>query len=35
MATLPGVPFYAAHGYVAGNETIHDCGGIPVTIRRR
>jgi GNAT superfamily N-acetyltransferase len=30
MATLPGVPFYAAHGYVAGAETIHDCGGTPV-----
>lgn len=27
MATLPGVPFYAAHGYRAGAETIHDCGG--------
>ena len=30
MATLPGVPFYAAHGYVAGADTIHDCGGVPV-----
>ena len=30
MATLPGVPFYAAHGYAAGAETIHDCGGVAV-----
>lgn len=30
MATLPGVPFYAAQGYHAGAETIHDCGGIAV-----
>ena len=30
MATLPGVPFYTAHGYRIGAETIHDCGGIPV-----
>ena len=30
MATLPGVPFYAAHGYVAGIATTYDCGGVPV-----
>lgn len=30
MATLPGVPFYAARGYRPGAETIHDCGGVPV-----
>lgn len=30
MATLPGVPFYARHGYVAGAATIVDCGGVPV-----
>ena len=30
MATLPGVPFYAAHGYVAGAPTRHDCGGVAV-----
>ena len=30
MATLPGVPFYAAHGYHAGTETIYDCGGVAV-----
>ncbi|MFN3470416.1 MAG: GNAT family N-acetyltransferase [Novosphingobium sp.] len=30
MATLPGQPFYAANGYLAGTETIVDCGGIPV-----
>lgn len=31
MATLPGVPFYAAHGYVADAATVHDCGGVAVT----
>ncbi len=30
MATLPGVPFYTAHGYLAGGDTVHDCGGTPV-----
>ncbi len=30
MATLPGVPFYAVHGYVGGEPVIHDCGGIPI-----
>ncbi len=30
MATLPGVPFYAAHGYVAGKAVHHDCGGVDV-----
>ncbi len=30
MATLPGVPFYAAGGYVAGPAISHDCGGTPV-----
>lgn len=30
MATLPGLPFYAANGYVAGTETTVDCDGIPV-----
>jgi GNAT superfamily N-acetyltransferase len=30
MATLPGVPFYAAHGYVAGAPVVHDCGGVAV-----
>ncbi len=30
MATLPGVPFYAARGYVIVGETAHDCGGIAV-----
>ncbi|MBV8970701.1 MAG: GNAT family N-acetyltransferase [Sphingomonadaceae bacterium] len=31
MATLPGVPFYAASGYVAGGGSVfHDCGGIRV-----
>ena len=28
MATLPGVPFYAAHGYARGADAVHDCGGI-------
>ncbi len=27
MATLPGVPFYHANGYVAGEAISHDCGG--------
>ncbi len=31
MATLPGVPFYTAHGYRGGAATVHDCGGIGVT----
>ena len=26
MATLPGVPFYAAHGYRAGAAVDHPCG---------
>jgi GNAT superfamily N-acetyltransferase len=30
MATLPGVPFYAAHGYRPGAETMHHCGDTPV-----
>lgn len=30
MATLPGEPFYAAHGYRAEGAMIHDCGGIGV-----
>jgi len=30
MATLPGQPFYAAHGYQAGADSWVDCGGIPV-----
>lgn len=30
MATLPGVPFYAALGYVAGSTTTVDCGGVAV-----
>lgn len=30
MATLPGVPFYTAHGYVGGAEIALDCGGVPV-----
>lgn len=30
MATLPGVPFYAARGYVAGAAIDLDCGGVPV-----
>ncbi|NIJ07156.1 GNAT superfamily N-acetyltransferase [Sphingomonas vulcanisoli] len=28
MATLPGVPFYAARGYVAGGEILQPCGEI-------
>ena len=30
MATLPGVPFYTAHGYRPVADTVHDCGGIAV-----
>lgn len=31
MATLPGVPFYAAHGYTPSGPSIaQDCGGIAV-----
>lgn len=30
MATLPGVPFYAVHGYVPGDPITHDCGGVAV-----
>lgn len=30
MATLPGVPFYAARGYSAGEPISLDCGGIAV-----
>lgn len=30
MATLPGVPFYLAAGFVAGVPTHHRAGGIPV-----
>lgn len=30
MATLPGVPFYRAHGYVAGATVTLDLGGTPV-----
>jgi GNAT superfamily N-acetyltransferase len=30
MATLPGEPFYAAHGYRRGDPISHDCGGVPV-----
>lgn len=30
MATLPGEPFYAAHGYVGGEAINLDCGGVPV-----
>jgi GNAT superfamily N-acetyltransferase len=26
MATLPGLPFYAAHGYIAGTPIDHPCG---------
>jgi GNAT superfamily N-acetyltransferase len=31
MATLPGVPFYAAHGYRQGDAIAHDCGGISIS----
>jgi GNAT superfamily N-acetyltransferase len=30
MATLPGVPFYAAHGYQAGEASEHLCGDVTV-----
>lgn len=30
MATLPGQPFYAAHGYSAGDAVNIDCGGVYV-----
>ena len=30
MATLPGVPFYAAHGYQPRPGIIADCGGVAV-----
>ncbi|CAN5325968.1 GNAT family N-acetyltransferase [soil metagenome] len=30
MATLPGVPFYTAHGYQAGEEATLDLDGVPV-----
>ncbi len=30
MATLPGVPFYAARGYLGDVGTVHDCGGVSV-----
>lgn len=30
MATLPGVPFYAARGYVATDATTVDAGGVPL-----
>ncbi len=30
MATLPGEPFYRAHGYVAGPSVTLDLGGVPV-----
>lgn len=30
MATLPGVPFYAVHGYAGGEPISVDCGGVPV-----
>lgn len=30
MATLPGVPFYARHGYVAGDPVSHPCGDISI-----
>jgi GNAT superfamily N-acetyltransferase len=30
MATLPGEPFYAAHGYAGGDPVCLDCGGVPV-----
>ena len=33
MATLPGVPFYAAAGYVAGAEVVVAAGPIPVRLR--
>jgi GNAT superfamily N-acetyltransferase len=30
MATMPGVPFYAAHHYIGGDAIDLDCGGVPV-----
>jgi GNAT superfamily N-acetyltransferase len=30
MATLPGLPFYAAHGYIADAPVDHPCGGTTV-----
>lgn len=30
MATLPGVPFYARHGYLAGEPALLELGGVPV-----
>ena len=30
MATLPGQPFYAAHGYDAQGLQVQDCGGVAV-----
>ncbi len=30
MATLPGLPFYAAHGYVESAPITVDCGGVAV-----
>jgi GNAT superfamily N-acetyltransferase len=30
MATLPGLPFYSAHGYRAGEALDHPCGGTAV-----
>jgi GNAT superfamily N-acetyltransferase len=30
MATLPGEPFYAAHGYTGGEAISLDCGGVAV-----
>ena len=30
MATLPGQPFYAAHGYAGGEPVALDCGGVSV-----
>ncbi len=34
MATLPGVPFYTAHGYIAGEQLSYNCGQISGKIRR-
>jgi GNAT superfamily N-acetyltransferase len=31
MATLPGLPFYRARGFVAGEATVLDLGNVPVT----
>jgi GNAT superfamily N-acetyltransferase len=30
MATLPGIPLYRRHGYIAAPPTVLDLGGIPV-----